>query len=208
MTLGLPKSITATTGMDALTHAVEAYIGRSTNRFTRKMAEDAVKLIYENLKTAYDDGQNKKARNNMLEAAYCAGLAFSRSYVGYVHAVAHSLGGQYGTPHGLANAILLPYFLEEYGTACQRKLAKLARFAGMVPKHTSDYRAAAYFIQWIKDTNAYMGIPATIKEIRLADIPIMSQHAAAEGNPLYPVPVLMDQHQLAEMYERVMERGE
>ena len=208
VTLGLPKNITATTGMDALTHAVEAYIGRSTNRFTRKMAEDAVKLIYENLKTAYDDGQNKKARNNMLEAAYCAGIAFSRSYVGYVHAVAHSLGGQYGTPHGLANAILLPYFLEEYGTACQRKLAKLARFAGMVPKHTSDYRAAAYFIQWIKDTNAYMGIPDKIKEIRLADIPIMSQHAAAEGNPLYPVPVLMDQHQLAEMYERVMERGE
>ena len=208
VTLGLPRNITATTGMDALTHAVEAYIGRCTNRFTRKMAEDAVKLIYENLKTTYDDGQNKKARENMLEAAYCAGIAFSRSYVGYVHAVAHSLGGQYGTPHGLANAVLLPHFLEEYGTACQRKLAKLARFAGMVPKHTSDYRAAAYFIKWVKDMNAYMGIPETLKEIRLADIPIMSQHAAAEGNPLYPVPVLMDQHQLAEMYERVMERGE
>ena len=208
VTLGLPKHITATTGMDALTHAVEAYIGRSTNRFTRKMAEDATKLIYENLKTAYDDGKNKEARSNMLQAAYCAGVAFSRSYVGYVHAVAHSLGGQYGVPHGLANAVLLPYFLEEYGTACQRKLAKLARFAGMVPKHTSDYRAAAAFIQWVKDMNGYMGIPDTIKEIKMADIPIMSQHAAAEGNPLYPVPVLMDQEQLAEMYERVMERGE
>ena len=208
VTLGLPKQITATTGMDALTHAVEAYIGRSTNAFTRKMAEDATKLIYENLKTAYDDGQNQEARSNMLEAAYCAGVAFSRSYVGYVHAIAHSLGGQYGVPHGLANAVLLPYFLEEYGTACQRKLAKLARFAGMVPKHTSDYRAAAYFIQWVKDMNAYMGIPTKIKEIRLVDIPIMSQHAAAEGNPLYPVPVLMDQAELAEMYERVMERGE
>ncbi|WP_405727886.1 iron-containing alcohol dehydrogenase [Anaerotignum sp.] len=208
VTLGLPKGITATTGMDALTHAVEAYIGRSTNRFTRKMAEDATKLIYENLKTAYDDGKNKDARSNMLEAAYCAGVAFSRSYVGYVHAVAHSLGGQYGVPHGLANAVLLPYFLEEYGTACQRKLAKLARFTGMVPKHTNDYRAAAAFIQWVKDMNGYMGIPDMIKEIKMADIPIMSQHAAAEGNPLYPVPVLMDQEQLAEMYERVMERGE
>ncbi len=207
VTLGLPRPITAMTGMDALTHAVEAYIGRSTNRYTRKMAEDAVKLIYENLKTVYDDGKNKDARNNMLEAAYCAGVAFSRSYVGYVHAVAHSLGGQYGTPHGLANAILLPYFLEEYGTACQRKLAKLARFAGMVPKHTSDYRAAVYFIQWVKDMNGYMSIPDKIKEIRLADIPIMSQHAAAEANPLYPVPVLMGQSKLAEMYERVMERG-
>ena len=208
VTLGLPRQITATTGMDALTHAVEAYIGRSTNAFTRKMAEDAVKLIYENLKKAYDDGQNKKARSNMLEAAYCAGIAFSRSYVGYVHAVAHSLGGQYGVPHGLANAVLLPHFLEEYGTACQRKLAKLARFAGMVPRHTSDYRAAAAFIQWVKEMNAYMGIPEKIKEIKLADIPIMSQHAAAEGNPLYPVPVLMDQGELAEMYERVMERSE
>ena len=78
----------------------------------------------------------------------------------------------------------------------------------MVPKHTSDYRAAAYFIQWVKDMNEYMGIPTKIKEIRMADIPIMSQHAAAEGNPLYPVPVLMDQAELAEMYERVMERGE
>jgi len=160
------------------------------------------------LKNAYDDGKNREARSNMLEAAYCAGVAFSRSYVGYVHAVAHSLGGQYGVPHGLANAVLLPYFLEEYGTACQAKLAKLARFAGMVPRHTSDYRAAAYFIQWVKDMNAYMGIPTKIKEIRLADIPVMSQHAAAEGNPLYPVPVLMDQGELAEMYERVMERGE
>ncbi len=208
VTLGLPQHITAMTGMDALTHAVEAYIGRSTSRYTRKMAEDATKLIYENLKIAYDDGKNKEARSNMLEAAYCAGVAFSRSYVGYVHAVAHSLGGHYGTPHGLANAVLLPYFLEEYGVACQRKLAKLARFAGMVPKHTSDYRAAAYFIQWVKDMNEYMGIPKTIKEIRLVDIPIISQHAAAEANPLYPVPVLMGQAALAEMYERVMERGE
>lgn len=208
VTLGLPKHITATTGMDALTHAVEAYIGRSTNALTRKMAEDATKLIYENLKRAYDDGQDKEARANMLEAAYCAGVAFSRSYVGYIHAIAHSLGGQYGTPHGLANAVILPYFLEEYGPACQRKLARLARFAGMVPKHTSDHRAAAYFIQWIKDMNAYMEIPTKIKEIKMADIPMMSQHAAAEGNPLYPVPVLMDQAQLAEMYERIMERGE
>lgn len=208
VTLGLPKGITATTGMDALTHAVEAYIGRSTNAFTRKMAEDATKLIYENIKNAYDDGQNATARANMLQAAYCAGVAFSRSYVGYVHAVAHSLGGQYGVPHGLANAVLLPYFLEEYGTACQRKLAKLARAAGMVPKHTSDYRAATYFIQWIKDINTYMGIPAKIPEIQRADIPLMAQHAAAEGNPLYPVPVLMGQAQLAEMYERVMERRE
>lgn len=208
VTLGLPKHITATTGMDALTHAVEAYIGRSTNAFTRKMAEDATKLIFENLKKAYDDGQDAVARKNMLEAAYCAGVAFSRSYVGYVHAVAHSLGGQYGVPHGLANAIILPYFLEEYGPACHKKLAKLAKFAGIAPQHMNDHMAAAQFIQWVKDMNEYMDIPTKIKEIKMADIPIMSQHAAAEGNPLYPVPVLMDQEKLAQMYERIMERGE
>lgn len=208
VTLGLPKHITATTGMDALTHAVEAYIGRSTTRETRFMAEHATRLIYENLKKAYDDGQNKKARENMLQAAYCAGIAFSRSYVGYVHAIAHSLGGQYGVPHGLANAVILPYFLEEYGPACYGKLAKLARCIGMVPKHTSDRRAAAAFIQWIKDMNQYMEIPETIKEIRKKDIPALAKHAAEEGNPLYPVPVLMDAEELEIMYEKIMEKSE
>lgn len=208
VTLGLPKHITATTGMDALAHAVEAYIGRSTTKETRFMAEHATRLIYENLKTAYDDGQNKKARENMLQAAYCAGIAFSRSYVGYVHAIAHSLGGQYGVPHGLANAVILPYFLEEYGSACQKKLARLARVAGMVPRYTSDRRAAAAFIQWVKDMNKYMEIPETIKEIREEDIPAMAKHAAAEGNPLYPVPVLMDAMELEGMYEKIMEKRE
>ncbi|MBQ7758676.1 iron-containing alcohol dehydrogenase [Anaerotignum sp.] len=208
VTLGLPKNITATTGMDALTHAVEAYIGRSTTKETRFAAEQATRLIYENLKTAYDDGQNIKARENMLQAAYCAGIAFSRSYVGYVHALAHSLGGQYGVPHGLANAIILPHFLDEYGPACYGKLAKLARCVGMVPKHTSDRRAAAIFIQWVKDMNKYMDIPETIKEIQKEDIPLLAKHAAEEGNPLYPVPVLMDAAELEVMYEKVMEKSE
>lgn len=208
VTLGLPKQITATTGMDALTHAVEAYIGRSTTHETRFMAEKATKLIYENLKKAYDDGQNAKARENMLQAAYCAGIAFSRSYVGYVHAIAHSLGGQYGVPHGLANAVILPYFLEEYGPACYGKLAKLARQIGMVSKHTNDRRAAAAFIQWVKDMNCYMEIPETIPEIQKKDIKKLAKHAAEEGNPLYPVPVLMDAGELEWMYEKIMQKGE
>ena len=207
VTLGLPKHITATTGMDALTHAVEAYIGRSTTKETRCMAEEATKLIYENLKIAYQDGQNQEARKNMLRAAYCAGVAFSRSYVGYVHAIAHSLGGQYGVPHGLANAVILPYFLEEYGSACQKKLARLARAAGMVSKHANDRQAAERFRKWVKDMNQYMEIPEKIKEIREKDIPAMAKHAAAEGNPLYPVPVLMDAGELAGMYEKIMERS-
>ena len=111
--------------MDALTHAVEAYIGRSTTEETRQSATEAVKLVFENIETAYHDGQNRSARVNMLAAAYKAGVAFSKSYVGYIHAVAHSLGGQYGTPHGLANAVIMPYVLKAYGETVYKKLHKL-----------------------------------------------------------------------------------
>lgn len=134
VTVSLPPFITATTGMDALTHAVEAYIGRSTTYGTRKDALLAVKLIFENIDTAYTDGTNVDARRNMLHASYYAGCAFTKSYVGYVHAVAHSLGGQYNIPHGLANAILLPHVLEEYGETIHKKLAKLAIAAGIAEK--------------------------------------------------------------------------
>lgn len=208
VTLGLPRQVTATTGMDALTHAVEAYIGRSTTRQTREMSEEAARLVFENLKRAYDDGTDKEARENMLRAAYCAGVAFSRSYVGYVHAVAHSLGGRYGVAHGLANAVILPYFLEEYGAHCQRKLAKLARAMGLAPKAMPSRKAAAMFVGWVKDMNRYMGIPDKISEIREGDIPALARHAAAEGNPLYPVPVLMDAGELSFMYEKIRRKGE
>ncbi len=114
LTYTLPPYMTSTTGMDALTHAVEAYIGRSTNRETRRLAIEATQLVFENVEKAYANGYDPAARERMLHAAYKAGVAFSKSYVGYIHAVAHSLGGRYGTPHGLANAVIMPYVLEEY----------------------------------------------------------------------------------------------
>lgn len=126
MTRSLPKNMTATTGMDALTHAIEAYIGNSTTRRTRADALEAARLIAENLEKAYADGNHMAARANMLRAAYLAGSSFSKSYVGYCHAVAHSLGGQYHTPHGLANAVLLPYVLEAYGGAIYGKAKDIA----------------------------------------------------------------------------------
>lgn len=199
-TLDLPPHLTATTGMDALTHAVEAYIGRSTTRGTRKMAEEAVRLISQYIKAAYDNGHDKKARRGMLRAAYYAGAAFTRSYVGYVHAVAHSLGGQYKIPHGLANAVTLPIVLRIYGPACEKKLAKLARRAGIIDKQMDDRRAARSFIQWIQDLNDRMGIPRHFPEINVQDIPLMARHADKEGNPLYPVPLLMDRKELEKIY--------
>lgn len=204
VTTSLPQSLTATTGMDALTHAVEAYIGRSTNKYTRKRAVTAVKLIGKNLKRAYDDGQNKTARQNMLKASYCAGAAFTRSYVGYVHGVAHSLGGMYGVPHGLANAVILPYVLEMYGESCYKKLAKLGRKSGIVDNSLDNETTAKEFIKWIKEMNKSMNIPEKIDCIKEEDIKQMAKYADKESNPLYPVPKLMNAKELEKIYRIIM----
>ena len=203
LTLSLPPHLTATTGMDALTHAVEAYIGRSTTRQTRQEALAATRLVFANVERAYRNGKDYEARSNMLTAAYRAGIAFSRSYVGYVHAVAHSLGGQYNIPHGLANAVLLPYVLESYGSCIHRKLHDLAVAAGIADAQESDAGAAAKFIRAIRQLNARMGIPETLAGIRPEDIPVMAAHAEKEANPLYPVPRLMTREELTFFYEQV-----
>ena len=203
LTLSLPPHLTATTGMDALTHAVEAYIGRSTTRQTRQEALEATRLVFANVERAYRNGKDYEARSNMLTAAYRAGIAFSRSYVGYVHAVAHSLGGQYNIPHGLANAVLLPYVLENYGSCIHRKLHDLAVAAGVASPQEEDAGAAAKFIRAIRQLNARMGIPETLEGIRPEDIPVMAAHAEKEANPLYPVPRLMTREELTFFYEQV-----
>ena len=203
LTLSLPPHLTATTGMDALTHAVEAYIGRSTTRQTRQEALEATRLVFANVERAYRNGRDYEARSNMLTAAYRAGIAFSRSYVGYVHAVAHSLGGQYNVPHGLANAVLLPYVLERYGSCIHRKLHDLAVAAGVASPKEEDADAAAKFIRAIRQLNARMGIPETLEGIRPEDIPVMAAHAEKEANPLYPVPRLMTREELTFFYEQV-----
>lgn len=205
-TIGLPKSITSTTGMDALTHAIEAYIGNSTTKKTRDCAEKAVRLIVKNLPIAYENGQNQSARENMLMASYYAGIAFTISYVGYVHAVAHSLGGKYGVAHGLANAIILPHFLERYGSKRHKKLARLARIAGIAEEIDSDKTASNKFIKWIKETNKSMGIPTYIKELKLEDIPELAKNASKEANPLYPVPCLMDTKELEQFYHNLLQK--
>mgnify|MGYP002585387269 CR=1 FL=1 len=204
VTLSLPPFITATTGMDALTHAVEAYIGNSTTPGTRKNALDAVRLIFENLDTAYTHGNDIEARRNMLRASYFAGCAFTKSYVGYVHAIAHSLGGKYNVPHGLANAMILPMVLETYGDSITHKLRNLAVTAGLCDKHEDDKTAARMFIDAIKDMKKRFGIGDYIPEIQETDIPELAHYADKEANPLYPVPVLMDAGELETLYYRLM----
>ena len=200
LTYTLPPHMTSTTGMDALTHAVEAYIGRSTSKETRRLALEATKLVFENVEKAYVNGNDHKARENMLHAAYKAGVAFSKSYVGYIHAVAHSLGGKYGTPHGLANAVIMPYVLESYGKSAHKKLHRLGVAAGVCSENDSDEVGAKKFIEAIKALNAKMNIPDKITGIKKEDISEMARHAEKEANPLYPVPKLMTRKELEGFY--------
>lgn len=203
LTYSLPPHLTSTTGMDALTHAVEAYIGRSTTRETRRLALEATKLVFDNVEKAYTDGQSHSARENMLHAAYKAGIAFSKSYVGYIHAVAHSLGGKYGTPHGLANAVILPYVLESYGKCVYKKLHRLGVAAGVSAESDSHEMGAKKFIAAIKELNAKMNIPETLTGIKREDIAEMARHAEREANPLYPVPKLMTRKELESFYYQI-----
>ena len=200
LTVGLPKHITSTTGMDALTHAVEAYIGRNTTRKTRAAAKYAVKTIFENILEVYENPTNLKARENMLKASYYAGVAFTKSYVGYIHAIAHSLGGKYNVAHGLANAIIMPYVLKKYGKSIHKKLWKLGVHAGIFDKKTNFADGAKMFIEKIEELNQKMNIPTSIPEIKEEDIPELAKTADHEANPLYPVPVLYDAKELEEIY--------
>lgn len=204
MTLTLPPHLTASTGMDTLTHAVEAFVGRSTTKDTREDALAAVKLIFENLERAYRDGSDLEARRNMLLASFRAGCAFTKSYVGYVHAVAHSLGGAYNVAHGYANAVILPVMLRAYGSAIYPQLAQLAEAAGLAAPGTDQREAALAFLDGVDALKTRCGIGSTIPELRREDIPALARHADREANPLYPVPVLMDADELAELYQRLL----
>lgn len=200
LTVSLPPAVTAQTGMDALTHAVEAYLSRCYNtRETRALAEHAVHDIFRYLEVAYRDGVSLTAREKLLRASFDAGRAFTRASVGNVHAIAHTLGGLYGTPHGLANAVLLPLVLEDYGEAVTPQLARLASLVGI---EGTERERAQGFIAAIRAMNARMDIPAHLP-VRAEDIPCMVAWAKAEANPVYPVPVVYDDARFRRVIERL-----
>ena len=203
LSASLPQDVTAQTGMDALTHAVEAYIGRFYNTAeTRRMAERAVAGIFRHLPEVCRDGGNLGARQAMLAASYQAGSAFTRAGVGNVHAIAHTLGGLYDVGHGLANAVLLPVVLEDYGPAVYRRLARLAEAAGLPGE--DDAQKANAFIAAIRAMNQQFQIPEGFSCIREEDLPQMAAWADAEANPTYPVPVIYDRAHFIRVIRRVM----
>lgn len=203
LTKKLSAFLTATTGMDALTHAIEAYLGRTTTKATRQLALEAIKLIFEHLFKAYSTPEDLNARENMLLASYYAGLAFTKSYVGYVHAVSHSLSGEYDVAHGLANAVILPKVLIKYGKKIYSKLWKIGIYCGLFNKDVSKQEGAKILIEYIQNLNKKMAIPESLDCIKEDDISRLAKIADKEANPLYPVPVLFNAKELESVYYEV-----
>jgi alcohol dehydrogenase class IV len=190
---GLPPHITAATGMDALTHAVEAYVSANALPETDGYALAATKLIMENLPRAVAKGKDLEARQAMTFASYYAALAFTRAGVGYVHAISHNFGAFYHTPHGLANAIVMPYVLDFSKSSCLRKLAKLGEVSGLRQKGDRPQKLANRFIEHIRDLNEEFGIPDKLDALQRSDIPAIARNALKEAHYTYAVPRYMDQ---------------
>lgn len=189
LTVGLPPKTTATTGMDALAHAVEAYTNNTYNsKLEKDLSKKATKLIYDNLLKVYENPKDIEGRQNLQRAAFYAGRAFTRGSVGYVHAIGHTLGGLYGTPHGLAMSILLPHVMRAFGEKAYDRLSELCDVCGITPRENTKKAKAEAFIEWIEDLKVKMGIPL-YPEYKEEDIDQIVEWAYKEGNPLYPTPV-------------------
>jgi alcohol dehydrogenase len=201
---GLPPHITAATGMDALTHAVESFLGNWATPYTDELALSAVGVIFEHLRTAFRDGANLEAREQMALAASYAGMAFTRANVGYVHAIAHQFGARFHTPHGLANAIVLPHVLKFSAPAITGRLAQLAVRARLGSEREATGMLAQKFIRGVEQLNHDLGIPDHLQDLKEADIPALAQAACHEAETGYPVPRYMTQKQCEDLIRRLL----
>lgn len=199
---GLPKGLIASTGMDAFTHALEAYLGRGGTKFSDKYALSALKGLHEHLYAFYEDPTSKEHAFGMQKAAYEAGVAFTRAFVGYVHALAHALGGAHGVPHGLANAVLLVPTLKKYGKSIEKKLARIAPIFGVQGQNNAE--SAANVLAYLEDLERKMNLPKGFKDlVKDPDLDALAKHAAKEGNPFYPVPKILTRNELKDILQEV-----
>ena len=207
LVVGLPQKTTSATGMDALCHAVESYVSvMNKPEKSRRYAEEATVLIFRYLERAYNDGSDMEAREKLMEAAYKAGWSFGRTGVGNVHAIAHTLGGLYNTAHGLANAVILPIVLEDYGKTVYKPLARLAELAGIKTDGSDEEKAKAFIVE-IYAMNKRMDMPEGFAFIEEKDIPQMCAYACSEANPTYPVPVIYDKPHFEKLIREIKRRG-
>lgn len=201
---GMPPHITAATGMDALTHAIESYLSGFATEETERYSLAAVRMIFKQLPEACSDGEDMQAREAMAMASTYAGLAFTKAYVGYVHAIAHQYGGRYGTPHGLANAIVLPYILEYSMDEASGRMADLAVAAGLGERGLGDAELARHLVDGVRALNAQIGIPTQLDALKTADIPAIAKDALKEAHYLYPVPKYMDRAQCESIVRKML----
>lgn len=202
--LGLPPHITAATGMDALTHAIEAYIGVWERGNRRADARAAVRLVFHNLPTAYRNGSDLAAREGMALAAYYGGMAINQVFVGSVHAIAHQIGGRYGIPHGLANALVLPHVLEYCREEAQQPLAELAVLIGAGAEGEPAAQLSHKFIAAVRDLRTEVGIPDHSELIRREDHEQLAAQAVAECME-YPVPRLLTRESTLDILRKISE---
>jgi len=201
---GLPAKITAETGIDALTHAVESYIGYHATEQTKAYGYDAVKRIFAYLPKAYADGSDLEARRQMSVASFNAGVAFTRASIGYVHAIAHQMGGYYHVPHGLANAIILPHILEFSFENALCRYAELAIAAGLATNDDTQIEAAHKFVAGVKALNKTLNIQSDILALKESDIPALAKRAVREAYCDYPVPKLMNKAQCENLLKKLL----
>lgn len=184
---GLPPHITAATGMDALTHAIESYIGKWETADTNYYGLAACRLVFDNLAEACSNGDNLEAREAMALASFYGGQAITNALVGYVHAISHNLGAKYGIPHGLGNALVLPHVLELLQEDAADKLADIAVHCGMGERSEGASALAGKLVQRVWALNDEIGIPRTSDLIRTEDIDELAEAALTEGGS-YPSP--------------------
>ncbi|WP_242485228.1 iron-containing alcohol dehydrogenase [Peribacillus sp. TH27] len=184
LTLNLPQEITAATGMDALTHAIESYTSKSANPVSKAFAMQAIKMIGENLTRSYFVGTDMESRENMLVASLLAGAAFSQSRLGNVHAISHTFGGVFNIPHGIANAALLPFVMRFNLPACEDQYREIAIALGRDVSGLSNAQAAEKAIETIIEMNRSMNIPLNIKElgVSLDVLPKLVEDSMRSGN--------------------------
>ncbi|MCA3575284.1 MAG: iron-containing alcohol dehydrogenase [Aestuariivirga sp.] len=205
--LGLPPGVTAATGMDALTHAVESYLSTLATPATRAMSLGATRVIVRDLPKVYEDGRDVAARQSLAVASCQAGLAFTKASVGYVHAISHQIGAVYHLPHGLVNAVILPYVLDFYLDTAAAPMAELARACGLVGTDKDERTSARAFIAELRRLNALLGIPATLDKVDAKDIPELVRRALAEAHGTYPVPKYMSEADCRHVIDQVAGRS-
>ncbi len=201
---GLPASITSATGMDALTHAIEAYISVNSSQETDAYALASTRLIMENLHKVMINGADLVARQNMSQASFYAGLAITKASVGYVHAISHNFGAYYGTPHGMGNAIVLPYVLDYSKDVIASRLAELAEVSGLKKANESDAELAQKFIDHIRSMLDAFKIPKQLEALLVTDIPFIAKAALKEAHYNYPVPKYMDQKACEKLLRKML----